>query len=107
MAASRPVDELAAVFWILFSCGFGLYWFRYLKPQMVRKTKDGKSHEAAIGESGQVIKAPVENGRGVVRFTTPILGNDEWDFSCEVQVRFGDRVVIKEFSGNALIVTKR
>jgi membrane protein implicated in regulation of membrane protease activity len=92
--------------WILFSCGFAVYWFKFFKPKMVDKTKAGIAREAAIGESGQVIKVPVEGGRGIVRFTTPILGDDEWEFICEQPVEPGDRVFIKEFSGNALIVIK-
>lgn len=93
--------------WIVFSCGFALFWFRYLKPKMVDKTKAGISREAVIGESGQVVKAPVDTNRGIVRFTTPVLGDDEWEFICEEPVQLGDRVVIKEFSGNSLIVAKR
>lgn len=92
--------------WILLSCGFAIYWFKYFKPQMVDKTKAGIAREAAIGESGQVIKVPVEGGRGTIRFTTPILGDDEWEFICEQPVELGDRVFIKEFSGNTLIVVK-
>lgn len=92
--------------WLLFSCGLALFWFRYLKPRMVDKTKAGIAREAAIGESGMVIRAPTESGRGRVRFITPILGDDEWEFICEQPVQVGDRVHIREFSGNALIVIK-
>lgn len=92
--------------WLLFSCGLALFWFRYLKPRMVDKTKAGIAREAAIGESGMVIRAPTEGGRGRVRFITPILGDDEWEFICEQPVQVGDRVHIREFSGNALIVIK-
>jgi len=92
--------------WILASGGFALYWFKYLKPRMVDKTLAGLSREAAIGESGRVIKLPVEDGRGVVRFTTPLLGADEWEFICDQTLSLGDRVFVKEFSGNTLVVVK-
>ncbi|MFA5493655.1 MAG: NfeD family protein [Porticoccaceae bacterium] len=92
--------------WLLLSCGLALFWFRYFKPRMVDKTKAGIAREAAIGEAGMVIRAPAEGGRGRVRFTTPILGDDEWEFICEQPVQVGDRVHIREFSGNALIVIK-
>lgn len=92
--------------WVLLSCGFALYWFRFFKPRMVDKTQSGIAREAAIGEAGQVIRVPVEGGRGIVRFTTPILGDDEWEFICEQQVELGDRVFIRDFSGNTLIVVK-
>lgn len=92
--------------WVISSCVFAFLWFKYLKPMMIDKTKAGISREAVIGEAGQVIKAPVEGGRGVVRFTTPVLGNDEWEFVCDQPVSLGDRVFIKEISGNTLIVIK-
>ena len=94
------------IIWIVASCGFTLLWFKYFKPKMVDKTSAGIARDAAIGESGQVIKCPTENSRGKVRFSTPILGEDEWEFISESEVSLGDRVYIKEFSGNTLIVTK-
>jgi membrane protein implicated in regulation of membrane protease activity len=36
-----------------------------------------------------------------------LLGDDEWDFICETEVAVGDRVQVKELSGNTLIVEKR
>lgn len=94
------------VLWAAASSAFTVLWFKYFKPKMVDRTTAGIAREAAIGESGQVIKAPVDGGRGVVRFTTPILGDDEWEFISEHSVEIGDRVHIKEFSGNTLIVVK-
>jgi len=41
-----------------------------------------------------------------VRFTMPVLGEDEWDFICVEEVVEGDKVFIKDFSGNTLIVSK-
>ncbi|KJS09786.1 MAG: hypothetical protein VR73_01105 [Gammaproteobacteria bacterium BRH_c0] len=92
--------------WLLFSCGLAVFWFKYFKPRMTDKTKAGIAREGAIGESGTVIRIPGETRRGMVRFSTPILGDDEWEFICEQPVQLGDRVHIKEFSGNALIVIK-
>jgi hypothetical protein len=43
-------------------------------PLMADRTKAGLSREAAMGESGQVIKAPLENQRGGGPFTMPLLG---------------------------------
>ena len=74
--------------------------------QMVDKTMAGIAREAAIGESGKVVKVPTEGSRGIVRFTTPLLGDDEWDFISEGDVELGDRVHIKDISGNTLIVVK-
>jgi membrane protein implicated in regulation of membrane protease activity len=74
---------------------------------MTDRTKAGISREAVIGESGRVIRVPQESRRGVVRFATPLLGADEWPFICEQTVASGDRVFVKDVSGNTLIVEKR
>ncbi|MGH8559311.1 MAG: NfeD family protein [Methylococcales bacterium] len=93
--------------WIVFSGGFAVFWFKYFRPLMVDKTKAGIAREAVIGESGTVIKTPIEGSRGIARFTIPVLGEDEWEFICEQIVAVGDRVHIKDVSGNTLIVIKR
>ena len=92
--------------WIIASCAFTIFWFKYFKPKMIDKTNAGVARDAAIGEAGQVIRAPVAGGRGEVRFSTPVLGSDEWEFICEQEVSVGDRVHVKDFSGNTLIVVK-
>ena len=93
--------------WAVASCIFTFLWFKFFRPLMRDRTKAGISREAALGESGQVIKAPEPGGRGLVRFTTPLLGSDEWQFISEQPVATGDRVFVKEISGNTLIVEKR
>ena len=92
--------------WILSSIAFTVLWFKFIRPLMADRTKAGISREAIIGESGRVIKTPFDDTRGVVRFATPVLGSDEWSFICEDPVALGDRVVVKEVSGNTLIVEK-
>lgn len=93
--------------WALASGLFTFLWFRFLKPRMTDRTKAGLSREAIVGESGQVIGAPEEGRRGTVRFAKPLLGSDEWPFICEQQVAIGDRVFVKDVSGNTLIVERR
>ncbi len=92
--------------WTVSSVLFSVLWFKYFKPKMIDKTNAGMSRDAVIGESGQVIKAPTEHSRGEVRFATPVLGDDEWEFICDEDIAIGDRVYIKEISGNTLIVVK-
>lgn len=92
--------------WALASCLFAVMWFKWVRPMMADRTKAGLSREAAIGESGQVVKLPVGKSRGVVRFTTPLLGADEWLFICAEPVTVGERVFVKDISGNTLIVQK-
>lgn len=93
--------------WGLFSVFFAVFWFQYVKPRMTDKTKAGIAREAVIGECGLVISAPVSGKRGMVRFATPLFGADEWLFICDESVAVGERVFVKEISGNTLIVTKR
>ncbi len=104
-------DELALSWqifiWAIASGLFTFLWFRFLKPRMTDRTKAGLSREAIVGESGQVIGAPEEGRRGTVRFAKPLLGSDEWPFICEQPVTIGDRVFVKDVSGNTLIVERR
>ena len=96
--------SLQLLLWALSSAVFTFLWFKFIKPRMVDRTKAGISREAILGEAGQVIKAPVEGKRGRVRFSTPLLGSDEWSFICEQDVAVGDRVIVTDVSGNTLIV---
>jgi membrane protein implicated in regulation of membrane protease activity len=81
-------------------------WFKYLKPLSIDRTKAGLSREAIVGEVGQVISVPVENRRGRMRFPAPILGNDEWQIISNESLSEGDRVRVKDVSGNSLVVEK-
>ena len=92
--------------WAIASCIFTFLWFKFFKPLMVDRTKAGISREAILGETGQVIRIPEQENRGIVRFTTPLLGTDEWPFICEQALAVGDRVTVKDISGNTLIVVK-
>ncbi len=92
--------------WAIASCAMTFLWFRFIKPRMVDRTQAGISREALLGQTGQVIKTPVEGRNGMVRFTVPILGDDEWPFFCDQPVTAGDRVAVKEISGNTLVVEK-
>jgi len=93
--------------WAFASSLFTLLWFKVFKPHMADHTKAGISREAVLGETGQVIQIPEGSRRGRIRFTTPVLGADEWSFICEEKVAVGDKVAVKDLSGNTLIVEKR
>ena len=93
--------------WAIASIVFTFLWFKFFKPLMTDRTKAGIGREAVLGESGRVIKIPEGDRRGVVRFSAPLLGADEWLFICEQEVITGDRVFVKDVSGNTLIVEKR
>jgi inner membrane protein len=92
--------------WAVSSCVMTFLWFKYVKPRMVDQTKAGIAREALIGQTGQVIKAPVEGRNGLLRFSVPLLGSNEWSFFCVETVVPGERVVVNDISGNTLIVDK-
>lgn len=92
--------------WAIASILFTVLWFLFFKPRMVDRTKAGISLEAVLGASGLVIRGPYNDIRGTVKFTTPLLGADEWQFICHDEVSQGDRVTVTDVSGNTLIVKK-
>lgn len=90
--------------WAVSSAAFTWFWFRWFKPRAVDKTMAGLSREAIVGEIGHVISVPQDHRRGRLRFSLPILGAEEWDIICEQSIKLGDRVVVTDVSGNALVV---
>lgn len=92
--------------WTVSSVAFTILWFMVIKPKIADRNFEGLARESAIGESGKVIKLPTETSNGRMRFTTAVLGYDEWAFSCDVEVSLGDRLHIKEIAEDVLIVTK-
>ncbi len=98
--------NLQIFFWAIASILFTVLWFSVFKPKMIDRTKAGISLEAVLGQSGLVIRVPRENARGVIKFTTPLLGSEEWQFICHETVGLGDRVTVINVSGNTLIVQK-
>ena len=94
------------IFWTLLSLVFAVAWFRFLKPLSKDVTKAGLSREALIGGIGQVLSVPNGDKRGMVRFPAPLLGSDEWLIMSQDSLSIGDRVSVKDVSGNSLIVVR-
>lgn len=109
LASLLPLSTSAELFiWALSTCVLAVAWFRYFKPRMRDKTKAGLSREAAVGQIGTIIRPSVdgEHARGTVRFSVPLLGEDEWPYICETQLQAGDRCKVIDILGNALLVEK-
>lgn len=83
-----------------------IIWQRYVSPRIRDKTRSGMALEAMLGQVGTVLDHKPEQQRGRLRFSAPILGSDEWTYICSQETRAGDRVRVKDFSGNTLIVEK-
>jgi len=99
--------NIQLLIWAAASTFFTFLWFRYLRPNMIKRTRTGMSKERILGESGDVIRPPIKGQPGVVRFSIPILGSDEWPFVSEEHLTTGDRVVVIDISEETLIVKKR
>ena len=99
---------LQLMLWIILSIIIIFSWFKWVSPHFKNKTFSGMAREGMIGQIGTVIEYnSVHEGRGTLRFPAPILGNDEWQFICTDIVGLGDRVIVREFSGNTLIVSAK
>lgn len=98
--------ELQIVIWAIFSIVFTVLWFKVLKPLSVDKTKAGLPREAIIGQKGIVISIPGKDHTGIIRFTIPVLGADEWHCRSQDTLHIGDRVTVIDILGNDLIVSK-
>ena len=92
--------------WVVASVGFTVLWFKVLKPRMTDRTGAGVAREAVLGETGMVTRLPLGERRGEMRFSIPILGSDSWEFICDEDVNEGDKVMVREFSGNTMVVKR-
>jgi membrane protein implicated in regulation of membrane protease activity len=92
--------------WTIMSVILAALRFKFLKPLSINKTLAGMSREAIVGEVGQVISVPTEDRRGRLRFPAPVLGSDEWVIISQDSLAEGDRVRVKDVSGNSLVVEK-
>lgn len=90
--------------WVIASCGFTLFWFKIFKPMMKDRTMAGISREAVLGETAMVLRKPEGEQRGELRFAVPVLGSENWSFICDKKVAAGDRVIVRDVSGNTMVV---
>ena len=103
-----PVSITVQLFlWVTLSL-FNVYgWFKWISPRIKTNSLSGMAKESMVGQIGTVIEYnSVQPGRGKLRFPAPILGDDEWQFICTDKIDVGNRVIVQEFSGNSLIVSK-
>jgi len=92
--------------WTVSSVVFTVLWFRVFKPRAADRNNTELARQSSVGEAGLVIKLPTQTTNGKLRFSTPILGQEEWEFTCDSTVELGDRLHIEEISGNYLVVAK-
>ena len=92
--------------WTVLSVAMAVFWFKVMKPLSIDRTKAGLSREMIVGEVGQVLQVPEQGRRGRMRFPAPVLGADEWEIISTDSLSAGDRVQVRDVSGNTLIVEK-
>lgn len=95
------------ILWGLFSFASLIIWFKLIAPSMKTKTLSGMSREALIGQEGTVTAFNHSVSKGRLRFSAPIVGNDEWGFRCGDELTVGDRAIVTDVSGNDLIIKKK
>lgn len=90
--------------WGLLSAIDLFVWFKYVHPKMKNKSLAGMAREQIVGQQGMVIDKGHKFGHGIMRFSVPMLGSEEWDFICNDPIEVGDKLQVEDMSGNKLIV---
>jgi len=90
--------------WSIFSIIMIIILFKYFKDNSP-KDKSGQS-DYAIGVKG-VVEEPIDaNGRGKVKFNTPILGNTIWHATAKEDIPILSKVKIVNVKGQLIEVEK-
>jgi membrane protein implicated in regulation of membrane protease activity len=90
--------------WAALSGILTFFWFRIFKPN---KGHHHALKEEVAGEMGLVATAASGDRPGIVRFSTPLLGEDEWSFRSEEALEVGQQVKVVDVENNILVVVKR
>jgi membrane protein implicated in regulation of membrane protease activity len=93
--------ETEIMLWIILSILSLLLWFKYLKNPNVETS--GQSNYS-LETLGVVTKEIPHNGRGEVKFDTPVLGNTTWFATSKKDITQGSRVSIVEVKGQLIEV---
>jgi len=95
--------ETEITLWIILSILSLFLWFKYLRtPQ---KENSGQSNYT-LDTLGTVTTAISSNGRGEVKFDTPVLGNTTWFATSKEEISKDSRVSIVEVKGQLIEVKK-
>ena len=93
--------ETELLLWLILSLLSIALWFKYLKNPQVETT--GQSNYA-LETLGIVTKEIPHNGRGEVKFDTPVLGNTTWFATSKETIKEGSRIAIVEVKGQLIEV---
>lgn len=80
---------------------FSLGWF-WLRKNMKMNLRPQQGKESVLGEAGSVISSDNQQPcSGKVRFSGPLLGDEVWEYICDVRLETGERCIVTD-----LLVTK-
>ena len=95
--------EMELAIWMILSLISILIWFKYLKDDSVDYS--GQSNYSLETE-GTIEEAIIANGRGKVKFDSPVLGNTVWHATAKEAIALGSRIKIVEIKGQLIEVEK-
>lgn len=102
-----PLDWFGQVVaWLAISCVLCGLWFWLINPKIKTKTRAGLGAGVIIGDTGMIVRPPIANQAGMVRFATPKAGASEWACISNEALGVGERVVIANIIGNELLVKR-
>jgi membrane protein implicated in regulation of membrane protease activity len=89
--------------WMILSLLSIVLWFKYMKDNSVDSSGQSNYSLETLGVVEQNIMA---NGRGKVRFDTPVLGTSIWTATSKETLEANTRVEIIEIKGQLIEVAK-
>lgn len=96
--------SLQILFWAALSGVLTFFWFRYFKPK--QRSHQSLNNEVE-GELGLVVTLSSATRAGVVRFSSPLLGEDEWKYTSTDKFEIGQQVIVTGVENNILVVKQR
>ncbi|WP_439135058.1 NfeD family protein [Pseudomaricurvus sp.] len=92
--------QIQLIVWSVLAVVSTVLWFKFFKPS---KTPPVTS-DAVVGQVAMVVEDIRPEREGMIRFTIPVLGESEWKATAAVKISTGERVTVKDFDGQLLIV---
>jgi len=93
--------EIELTIWMILSLLSIAIWFKYMKDNVIETL--GQSNYS-LETLGTIEKEILINGRGKVRFDTPILGNSTWQATSKEHLKKDRRIKIVEIKGQLIEV---
>ncbi len=93
--------EMELALWIILSLISIVLWFKYLKDNSIEYSGQSNYSLTTQGVVEETIEA---NGRGKVKFDTPVLGNTIWHATSKEEISAGSRIKIVEIKGQLIVV---